>query len=182
MADVEPVAEQMVDARGATATPWQEARGRLEKADTYWLTTMRPDGRPHVMPLMAVWMDGALYFTSSEISRKAKNVARNPRCVLTVGSLDLPAIDLVVEGEASRVSDQSKLRRVAEVYGSKYGWDVTVRDAAFYGDGAPTAGPPPYVVFEVTPDPLALLAPPRELVLRVSAAMTCPVINLHKLL
>jgi hypothetical protein len=54
--------------------------------------------------------------------------------------------DLVVEGTAAKVSDEARLRRVAEVYMTKYGWPVSVRDRAFYGDGAPTEGPPPYEV------------------------------------
>jgi hypothetical protein len=57
----------------------------------------------------------------------------------------------VVEGTAAKVSDETRLHRVAEAYWAKYGWQVTVRDGAFYADGAPTAGPPPYEVYEVTP-------------------------------
>jgi hypothetical protein len=120
----------------------------LEEAGTYWLATVHPDGRPHVMPVLAVWVDGRLHFTSNAAARKARNLARSPRCVITVGS---PALDLVVEGEAATVRNEAELRRVAGVYASKYGWHVTVRDGAFYGEGAPTAGPPPYDVYEVTP-------------------------------
>ena len=57
----------------------------------------------------------------------------------------------MVEGTAAKVSDETRLHRVAEAYWAKYGWPVTVRDGAFYADGAPTAGPPPYEVYEVTP-------------------------------
>ena len=57
----------------------------------------------------------------------------------------------MVEGTAAKVSDGAWLRRVAKVYMTKYGWPVSVRDGAFYGDGAPTAGPPPYEVYEVIP-------------------------------
>jgi nitroimidazol reductase NimA-like FMN-containing flavoprotein (pyridoxamine 5'-phosphate oxidase superfamily) len=121
--------------------PWAEARGRLEEGGTYWLATARPDGRPHVMPVLGVWVDGALCFSAGETSRKGKNLARDPRCDFTAGSRR--ALDLVVEGEAAKVSDMVTLHRVAEAYASKYGWSVTVRDGAFYADGAPTAGPPP---------------------------------------
>jgi nitroimidazol reductase NimA-like FMN-containing flavoprotein (pyridoxamine 5'-phosphate oxidase superfamily) len=147
----EPVAELLVSANDAAVTPWAQARGRLEQADTYWLSTVRPDGRPHIRPVVAIWLDDALYFTSSEISRKGKNLAGNTHCAITVSSLTLPALDLVVEGDAVRVNDERTLQRVADAYASKYEWHVTVRDGAFYGDGAPTAGPPPYAVFEVTP-------------------------------
>jgi nitroimidazol reductase NimA-like FMN-containing flavoprotein (pyridoxamine 5'-phosphate oxidase superfamily) len=148
MADKEPVAEQLLGTDDAAPTPWAAARGRLEEASTYWLATVRPDGRPHVMPVLAVWLDGALHFSTGETSRKGKNLARDPRCVITVGS---HALDLVVEGEAAKVSDEANLHRVAAVYASKYDWHVTVRDGAFYADGAPTAGPPPYEVYEVIP-------------------------------
>ena len=41
---------------------------------------------------------------------------------------------------------------MADAYRSKYGWPVEIRDGAFDAPyGAPTAGPPPYVVYEVTP-------------------------------
>jgi len=100
------------------------------------------------MPVLAVWLDGALCFSTGEASRKGKNLARDPRCVITVSS---NALDLVVEGEAAKVCDEARLHRVAGVYVSKYGWPVTVRDGVFYADGVPTAGPPPYEVYEVIP-------------------------------
>jgi nitroimidazol reductase NimA-like FMN-containing flavoprotein (pyridoxamine 5'-phosphate oxidase superfamily) len=149
MADHEPAAVQPFSTDDARPlTTWAEARRRLEEADTYWLATVRPDGRPHVMPVLAVGVDGALHFSAGATTRKGKNLARNPHCVITVSS---PSLDLVVEGEAAKVRDDARLRRVAEAYASKYQWQVTVRDGAFYADGAPTAGPPPYGVYEVTP-------------------------------
>lgn len=149
MAEKQPVAEQPMPADSARPIPWAKARGRLEQGDTYWLATVRPDGRPHAVPVLAVWTDGALHFVASGTSRKAKNLAHNSHCVITVRS---HALDLVVEGEATKVCDAAKLKRVAEVYASKYGWHVTVRDGAFHdAEGAPTAGPPPYEVYEVTP-------------------------------
>jgi nitroimidazol reductase NimA-like FMN-containing flavoprotein (pyridoxamine 5'-phosphate oxidase superfamily) len=148
MADKEPMAEPF-RADDATVTPWAEVCAHLERApDTYWLATVRPNGRPHVMPLLAVWVDGRLHFCASATTRKARNLARNSYCVITVEN---EPIDLVVEGEAAKVSDEAKLQLVADAYASKYEWPVTVRDGAFYGDGAPTAGPPPYEVYEVTP-------------------------------
>ena len=147
MADREPVAERPFSADDTVPTPWAEARGRLEKAGTYWLATARPDGRPHVMPVLGVWVDGALSFGAGEASRKGKNLARDPRCVITVGRR---ALDLVVEGEDAKVSDSARIHLVAEPFASKYGWRVTVRDGVFYANGASTAGPPPYAVYEVT--------------------------------
>jgi hypothetical protein len=65
-------------------------------------------------------------------------------------SVGSEGLDLVLEGEVARVHDHARLERVAEVYASKYGWPVTVRDGAFHAEGAPTAGPPPYEVYMVT--------------------------------
>jgi general stress protein 26 len=150
MAGKEPVAA--LDARfssdGATPTAWAEARGRLEDAQVYWLSTVRPDGRPHVTPLLTVWLDRALYFCTGPGERKAKNLARNPHCVLTTGCNALDeGLDLVVEGDAARVSDDARLARIADVYESKYGsdWRFAVRDGAFYGEGGEA------LVFEVAP-------------------------------
>jgi nitroimidazol reductase NimA-like FMN-containing flavoprotein (pyridoxamine 5'-phosphate oxidase superfamily) len=150
MAGKEPVAE--LDARfssdTATATEWTRARDQLESAELYWLSTVRPDGRPHVTPLLAVWLDGALSFCTGPTERKAKNLAGNPHCVLTTGSNALnEGLDLVVEGDAVRVSDDAKLRRIADVYESKYGkeWHFDVREGAFRHEGGQA------LVYEVAP-------------------------------
>jgi hypothetical protein len=87
--------------------------------------------------------------TSSLAEPPAKpKTSRDPHCVIAASK---DALDLVVEGEATKVSGEVRLHRVAEAYMSKYGWPVTVRECAFYADGAPTAGPPPYAVYEVIP-------------------------------
>ena len=123
-------------------------KGLVHGNSTYWLATVRPDGRPHVMPLFGVWVDGAMYFTSNPKALKAKNLAQNPHCVITATSDDL---DIVVEGDAAKVTDEAELQRIAEAYIDKYGWPVTVRDGAFDAPfGAPTAGPPPYELYEIT--------------------------------
>lgn len=152
MAAKEPVAE--LDARfssdEATATGWAEARRRLAEAELYWLSTVRPDGRPHVTPLISVWLDHALYFCTGATERKAKNLAQNPHCILTTGCNALnEGLDVVVEGDALRVSHDAKLRRIAEAYESKYGsdWRFTVRDGAFHQEGVGGEA----VVYEVAP-------------------------------
>jgi nitroimidazol reductase NimA-like FMN-containing flavoprotein (pyridoxamine 5'-phosphate oxidase superfamily) len=148
MAEKEPTVEQPYLAQDTAPTTWAEARERLANADSYWLATVRPDGLPHVMPLLGVWVDGALHFVASPTTRKAGNLARDAHCVVTARR---DGLDLVVEGTAAKVSDEARLHRVAEAYASKYDWHVTVRDGAFYGEGAPTAGPPPYEIYELTP-------------------------------
>src|SRR6476620_427141 len=69
----------------ATARPWSEAIAHLEMAEVFWLSTVRPDGRPHVTTLLSVWLDDALYFCTGASERKAKNLAQNPQCILTTG-------------------------------------------------------------------------------------------------
>ena len=150
MAGKDPVTE--LDARyssdGATPTGWAEARRRLEEAEVYWLSTVRPDGRPHVTPLLSVCLDGVMYFCTGPGERKAKNLEENPHCVLTTGSNGLnEGLDLVVEGDAARISDDAALQRIADAYESKYGsdWRFSVRDGAFVGDGGEA------LVYEVAP-------------------------------
>ncbi|WP_432095719.1 pyridoxamine 5'-phosphate oxidase family protein [Streptomyces sp. bgisy100] len=150
MAGNRPVAE--LDARysipGAAPTPWAEALEGLEGAELFWLSTVRPDGRPHVTPLLAVWLDDALYFCTGTEERKARNLARNTRCALTTGRNALnEGVDLVVEGEAVQLGDDTRLRRVADAYEAKYGseWHFVVRDGAFVGQGGRA------LVYEVAP-------------------------------
>ncbi|HUA94704.1 MAG TPA: pyridoxamine 5'-phosphate oxidase family protein [Acidimicrobiales bacterium] len=104
----------------ARATEWVRGRHELEDAQVYWLTTVRPDGRPHVTPLLAVWLDGSLYFCTGPSERKAKNLAQNASCVLTTGRNVLDGLDLVVEGRASEVEDEAERRRVAARFEAKY--------------------------------------------------------------
>ena len=151
MANKDPVAElePQFSSSDVTPTAWAEARSRLERAEVYWLSTVRPDGRPHVTPLVAVWLDDALYFCTGESERKAKNLARNAHCVLTTGSNALDeGLDVIVEGDAARVSDEGLLQRVAELYEAKYGsdWRFAVREGAFHDNDGNVA-----LVFEVAP-------------------------------
>lgn len=136
------------------AAPWSLAEERLanpEPARTYWLATVRPDGAPHVMPVIALWVDGAVYFLTGEATRKGRNLAHESRCVIAVSSTTLPSLDLIVEGRAERVTDEATLRRVTDVYASRLEWPLEVSDGRVIGPNAPTAGPPPYAMFQVTP-------------------------------
>lgn len=133
----------------AEATSWEEAEELLASAELLWLSTVRPDGRPHVTPLIAVWLEGAIYFATGPGERKAKNLAQNPSCVLTTGCNRLHAgVDLVLEGEAVLVDDEDRLRALATAYVDKYGsdWTFDVRDGAFAHPGGGRA-----VVFELRP-------------------------------
>lgn len=150
MATNEPVPE--LDPRygeeGVDAVPWAEAERVLATAELSWLSTVRPDGQPHVTPLITAWVDGAPWITTGAEERKARNLAANPRCTLTTGRNDLHGgLDLVVEGTAERVSDDGQLRRVAAGFEDKYGdeWHFDVGDGVFH-HGAGEA-----LVFRVAP-------------------------------
>src|SRR5215217_8639183 len=68
-------AQPLTDA--ATSAEWAEARHRLENPErgrTYWLATVRPDGRPHVRPLLGLCLDGALYSITGERTRKGNHL------------------------------------------------------------------------------------------------------------
>src|SRR5437764_1100336 len=119
----------------AAPTPWAQASDSLEKARIYWLSTVRPDGRPHVTPLFAVWLEGAIYFCTGPEERKAKNLAGNRQCVVTTGCNVIEGVDVVVEGDAVRVSDDATLQAVAGLFDSKYDWQYEVREGALYGKG-----------------------------------------------
>jgi hypothetical protein len=151
MVSRKPVGE--LDARysspDASATDWSVARDHLREAEIFWLTTVRPDGRPHVTPVIAVWLDGSLYFCTGPEERKARNLAHNPHAVLTTGRNTFePGMDVMVEGDAPRVTDEALLRRIADVYERKYGpeWHFDVADGAFSHSDHGRA-----LVFGVTP-------------------------------
>ncbi len=146
----EPAAAELLTAEGTEPLPWAEVRDRMADERFYWLATVGPGGRPHVRPVLAVWLEGALYSSSSPKARKARNLAGGSGCALTART---DGLDIVVEGHAATVADDDLLRRVAERYLAKYGWPVTVRDGAFDAPyGAPTAGPPPYEVYRIVPE------------------------------
>jgi len=147
-----PVADldSRFSSEGATATEWSEALARVEDAEIFWISTVRPDGRPHVTPLISVWLDDALYFCTGPSERKARNLAHNPHCILTTGCNTMDeGLDVVVEGDAVQVRDDAKLSRIADLYESKYGreWRFGIRDGVFvHEDGEGVA-----LVFEVAP-------------------------------
>jgi len=157
MAIPEPKADMLASStEHAAPTPWAHARRRLEEGRLYWLATVRSDARPHVMPVLAVWLDWALYFVAGSRSRKARNLALNPECVVTI---EVDDAHLAIEGPAATLRDEATLHRIARAYAYKYGWSVRVQDTTFVGDGAPTAGPPPYDVYELAPATIFALAP-----------------------
>ncbi|MFF4411276.1 pyridoxamine 5'-phosphate oxidase family protein [Streptosporangium sp. NPDC001559] len=130
----------------ATVKSWDLARTCVESAHRAWLSTGRPAGGPHAVPLMPVWVDGAPCFTSRPHSRKSRNLAGDPRCVLTAAD---ETLDLVIEGEAVRITDENGIRRVLDAFGAKYGWGLSVRDGSAFADDLP--GSPEYGVYRIVP-------------------------------
>jgi pyridoxine/pyridoxamine 5'-phosphate oxidase len=143
--------KNLADLYHLDSIPWSTATEALEATDaqkeTPFLATTRPDGRPHVAGIGALWIDGKFYFVSGAKTRKSQNLAENPNCAISVS---LKEIDLVVEGTASKVTDDETLHHVAERYGAQ-GWPATVKDGAFTHEySAPSAGPPPWDLYVLT--------------------------------
>ena len=129
-------------------TPWPEVEAVLETAELFWLSTVRSDNRPHVTPLPAVWHEGRLHFCTGADEQKAVNIERNPRVAITTGNNRWKeGLDVVIEGTAVRIDDDSRLQELADLWRSKYSgdWDYEVRNGVFI-HGAGEA-----LVFEVSP-------------------------------
>lgn len=108
---------------GGGLLPWSFAERRLATSHDYWLATRWPDGRPHLMLVWAIWYDAAIWFSSSRGSRKARNLANDPRCSIAT---DDPREPIVLEGTAEQVSDLTVLRRLLDLENEKYGTDYSM--------------------------------------------------------
>ena len=134
----------------ATATGWDETSKALEGAELFWISTVRADGRPHVTPLVAVWADSVLYFCTGEAEQKAVNLNASPHVVLTTGCNGWEAgLDVMVEGDAVRVTDDATLGHLAQAWTTKWDgqWHYEARDGAFRHEGGDEA----VLVFAVAP-------------------------------
>jgi nitroimidazol reductase NimA-like FMN-containing flavoprotein (pyridoxamine 5'-phosphate oxidase superfamily) len=134
----------------AVATDWEETRRVLERAELFWITTVRIDGRPHVTPLVGVWREDAIYFATGADEQKAVNLRSNRHVVLTTGCNEWErGLDVVVEGEAVGVNDESVLQQLAKAWAQKWDgrWHYEVRDGGFRHEGASGA----VLVFAVKP-------------------------------
>jgi hypothetical protein len=139
---------------------WATVQARLEQPipqapntggpnrHTVWLATINPDGRPHLTGVGALFVQGTFWFESGDQTQKARNLARDSRCALTLSTQEF---DLVIEGEARKVTDSRTVARMAAQWAA-VGWPVRVDDT---GTGltaeysAPSAGPPPWYVYRV---------------------------------
>lgn len=141
-----------LDIYGSEPIPWsrvEDALSGVDPMETYWLATTDPDGKPHVAGVGAVWSEGKLYFVSGPALRKSRNIAANPHCAIAVS---LRGIDVVSEGTAAKVTDPATLDRLVKLF-AKGGWPAEVRDGAVVAPySAPSAGRPPWDLYEFTID------------------------------
>lgn len=122
----------------AEAVGWDMADRQLADAEVYWFTTVRPDGRPHMTPVIGIWHDGAIHVTTGPDEVKANNLASNVQCLVmtTHGDISMQSgYDVMLEGNAERVSGPDMLATIARAYKVKYGWDFT-----FVNDGLSNEG------------------------------------------
>jgi len=131
---ITPELDERFSDNEAVAPSWDEVQRVLESAQLSWITTVRTDGRPHVTPLVAVWLDDALHFCTGAAEQKGRNLEANPHVVVTTGcnSWDR-GLDVMVEGDAVRVTDEATLQRLARAWAEKWDgqWKFGVRDGAF---------------------------------------------------
>jgi hypothetical protein len=152
MTERTPTETTNLDRYGNGELPWSRARDALANDppsanNTWFLGSIRPDGRPHAAGVGAVWHDGDVFFTSGPGTRKARNLTANPACTISV---KLQGIDVVLEGQAIRVTDRPTLEALAARFNDG-GWPAEVEGDAFTAPySAPSAGPPPWHVYRVT--------------------------------
>jgi nitroimidazol reductase NimA-like FMN-containing flavoprotein (pyridoxamine 5'-phosphate oxidase superfamily) len=146
--------DQRFSAPDAAPTEWEQTSRALAEAELFWVTTVRADGRPHMTPLVAVWSDGTLYFCTGADEQKAVNLRGNRHVILTTGCNTWDhGLDVVVEGDAVRVTDDGALRRLAEVWTTKWDgrWTFLARDGHFYHHDENEVLSYPILVFSVAP-------------------------------
>jgi hypothetical protein len=120
---------------GAAAPPWEAVLEVLGRAQVYWVSSVRPDGRPHVTPVLGLWADGAFWFCTGPGERKAANLGGNPSCVVTTGTDRLDGMDVVIEGAAGPRSGPGELSALAEGLHRKYGAWFEEPDGTWAGLG-----------------------------------------------
>ncbi|WP_163509977.1 pyridoxamine 5'-phosphate oxidase family protein [Fodinicola acaciae] len=150
MTALDPTAEPLSSPSGTplTTLDWADARTRVAEAHDFLLATTNQDARPHVVPVLAVWHDGAVCFVTFRHSRKTRNLTRDNGCTVTVPG---PDVDVVIDGTAQLVRDAPRLQNIADLFPAKYPWwHPFVRDGELY-DPADTALEEPRHVYAVEP-------------------------------
>jgi nitroimidazol reductase NimA-like FMN-containing flavoprotein (pyridoxamine 5'-phosphate oxidase superfamily) len=143
----------------ATAPPWKDIENLLTNAQLYWIITVRADGRPHAVPLVGVWYDGAFAFCTGSEEQKQRNLDANRHVAVTTGTTGVSGWDsgkdVVVEGTATQVTESDALQALADAWFAKYGedWKFEVRGQEFvelsHSGGSTNGGAR---VYRVTPE------------------------------
>lgn len=152
---IEPKETKNLDIYGAPPLEWQRVitaldtigdRDYADPGSRFWIATTRPDGRPHLMAVGIVWDAGRFYLCTGPRTQKGRNLAHDPRCMVSIAA---PGIDIEAEGVATIIRDDAELQRIAKLFDD---WGPEVRDGAFWHEfSAPSAGPPPWDVYEIRP-------------------------------
>jgi general stress protein 26 len=148
MSELQTTLDERFSDPGAAPTSWDATVRALETAELFWITTVRADGRPHMSPLVAVWLDGAIHFCTGADEQKAVNLRSNPQVLLTTGCNQWDrGLDVVLEGEAIQATDDTILERLADLWRSKWDgrWQFEARDGRFHHEAGMA------LVFSVTP-------------------------------
>jgi len=148
MAEFEPIAEELSNPGGTplTGLDWTDARTRLSDSGDYLLATAAAGGRVHMVPVLGVWLEGAVCIATGRQTRKVRDLTENDNCAITVPG---PDVDIVIEGTAHLVRDAATLQRVADLFPPKYPWwHPVVRDGEFRD---PASLNDPQHVFAITP-------------------------------
>jgi len=155
-------ATNLADLYGLPNVEWERVRARLNEGmtqapdtggpnrHTCWLATINADGSPHLNGIGSLWLDDSFWFETGATTRKGRNLARDPRCTLSVATHDF---DLVAEGEAHMVTDRATVAMIAERYAAE-GWPARVDESgtALTAEfSAPSAGKPPWHVYQLQP-------------------------------
>ena len=146
--DLDPLNWATIEARLARGLSQAPGTGGPDR-HTCWLTTLNEDGSPHLTGVGALWVDGAFWFETGRRTRKGRNLARDARCALGLATAEF---DLVVEGEAARITDPETVTRLAGRW-AEGGWPCRVDESGteLTADfSAPSAGPPPWSVYRIT--------------------------------
>jgi hypothetical protein len=123
--------------------PWSWAEQRLKQSHNYWITTVRPDGSPHTMVVWGLWQDSRFLFSTGSKTRKARNLAQNPRCIVCTEHAHEA---IIVEGTAE-IADVAARRKFIPVYEKKYKWDLSTMKGDMLSMKEPVFAVRPCLVF-----------------------------------
>lgn len=164
-----PAARNLADLYNLPLVRWEPIAARLDRGFTqapgtggpnrfsWWMATINPDGSPLLNSVGALWADGAIWFTTGPQSRKARNLERDPRCTFSISAEDF---DVAIKGRAERVTDPKLVAERAHEWAAG-GWPCEVDESGIALTApysAPSAGPPPWFVYRVSPSKATALS------------------------